>query len=100
MIRLHFGGEFLPVRSGAQKGGTRCHHNRKRLARALRSGTRASIINLGGVTMIEVRKELSSLIKACEAAAQSHIAYARQSYTEFQRSFHEQRAAEALQRAR
>ena len=49
--------------------------------------------------MIEVRKELSSLIKACEAAAQSHIAYARQSYTEFQRSFHEQRAAEVLQRA-
>jgi hypothetical protein len=49
--------------------------------------------------MIEVRKELSSLIKACEAAAQSHITYARLSYTEFQRSFHEQRAAEALQRA-
>jgi hypothetical protein len=49
--------------------------------------------------MIEVRKELSSLIKTCEAAAQSHIADARQSYTEFQRSFHEQRAAEALQRA-
>jgi hypothetical protein len=49
--------------------------------------------------MIEVRKELSSLIKACEAAAQSHIAYARQAYTEFQRSFHEQRATEALQRA-
>ena len=49
--------------------------------------------------MIEVRKELSSLIRACEAAAQSHIAYARQAYTEFQRSFHEQRAAEALQRA-
>ena len=49
--------------------------------------------------MIDVRKELSSLIKTCETAAQSHIAYARQSYTEFQRSFHEQRAAEALQRA-
>jgi hypothetical protein len=49
--------------------------------------------------MIEARRELSSLIKACEAAAQSHIAYARQAYTEFQRSFHEQRAAEALQRA-
>ena len=49
--------------------------------------------------MIGVRKELSSLIKACDAAAQSHIAYAQQSYTEFQRSFHEQRAAEALQRA-
>ena len=49
--------------------------------------------------MIEVRKELSSLINACEAAAQSHIAYAQQSYTEFQRSFHEQRAAKALQRA-
>ena len=49
--------------------------------------------------MIEVRRELSSFIKACEAAAQSHIAYARQAYTEFQRSFHEKRAAEALQRA-
>jgi hypothetical protein len=49
--------------------------------------------------MIEVRNELSSLIRACEAAAQSQIAYAQQAYTEFQRSFHEQRAAEAHQRA-
>ncbi|ANY83583.1 hypothetical protein BB934_35600 (plasmid) [Microvirga ossetica] len=49
--------------------------------------------------MIEVRDKLGSLIRACEAAAQTHIADARQAYTEFQRSFHERRAAEALQRA-
>ena len=49
--------------------------------------------------MIEVREELGSLIRACEAAAQTHIDYARRAHTEFQRSFHERRAAEALQRA-
>jgi hypothetical protein len=49
--------------------------------------------------MIQVRVELGSLIRACEAAAQTHIQYARRAHTEFQRSFHEQRAAEALQRA-
>jgi len=49
--------------------------------------------------MIEVRDELGTLIRACEAAAQMHIDYARRSHTEFQRSFHERRAAEALQRA-
>jgi|UPI000561D116 hypothetical protein len=49
--------------------------------------------------MIELHQELGSLIRACEAAAQTHIDYARQAHTEFQRSFHERRAAEALQRA-
>jgi hypothetical protein len=49
--------------------------------------------------MIEACNELGSRIRACEAAAQSHIDYARRAYTEFQRSFHERRAAEALQRA-
>ena len=49
--------------------------------------------------MIQVRAELGSLIRACEDAAQTHIHYARHAYTEFQRSFHERRAAEALQRA-
>ncbi|MET0529863.1 MAG: hypothetical protein ABW003_16275 [Microvirga sp.] len=49
--------------------------------------------------MIQVRGELDSLIRACEAAAQTHIHYARHAHTEFQRSFHERRATEALQRA-
>jgi hypothetical protein len=49
--------------------------------------------------MIEIREELGSLIRACESAAKTHIDYARRAYTEFQRSFHERRAAEALQRA-
>lgn len=49
--------------------------------------------------MTEVREELGSLIRACETAAQTHIDYARRAHTEFQRSFHERRAAEALQRA-
>ena len=49
--------------------------------------------------MIQVRAELSSLIRACEAAAQTHIHYARHAHPEFQRSFHERRAAEALQKA-
>ncbi len=49
--------------------------------------------------MIESCKEIDSLIRACETAAQTHIAYARQAHTEFQRSFHERRATEALQRA-
>ena len=49
--------------------------------------------------MIQVRVELGSLIRACEAAAQTHIHYARHAHTEFQRSFHERRAAEALQKA-
>jgi hypothetical protein len=49
--------------------------------------------------MIEIHEELGSLIRACEAAAQAHIHYARHAHTEFQRSFHERRAAEALQRA-
>jgi hypothetical protein len=49
--------------------------------------------------MIEVREELGSLIRACAAAAQTHIADARQAHTEFQRAFHEWRAAEALPRA-
>jgi hypothetical protein len=49
--------------------------------------------------MIEIREELDSLIRDCEAATQTHIAYAWQAHTEFQRSFHERRAAEALQRA-
>jgi hypothetical protein len=49
--------------------------------------------------MIEIREELGSLIRAYDTAAQTHIDYARRAYTEFQRSFHERRAAEALQRA-
>ena len=49
--------------------------------------------------MIEIHEELGSLIRACEAAAQTHIHYARHAHTEFQRSFHERRAAEALQKA-
>ncbi|MFL5188551.1 MAG: hypothetical protein ACJ8CF_05000 [Microvirga sp.] len=49
--------------------------------------------------MIEVREKLGSLIRACEAAAQTHIDDARRAHTEYQRSFHERRAAEALQRA-
>jgi hypothetical protein len=49
--------------------------------------------------MIEIHEELGSLIRACEAAAQAHIHYARHAHTEFQRSFHERRAAEALQTA-
>ncbi|MBQ0820364.1 hypothetical protein KBI52_09090 [Microvirga sp. HBU67558] len=49
--------------------------------------------------MTEIREERGSLIRACEAAAQTHIAYARRAHTEFQRSFHERRATEALQRA-
>jgi hypothetical protein len=49
--------------------------------------------------MIRLYEELGSLIRACEAAAQTHIECARQALTEFQRSFHERRAAEALQRA-
>jgi len=50
--------------------------------------------------MIEHREELGSLIRACEAETQTHIAYARRADTEFQRSFHERRAAEALRKAR
>jgi hypothetical protein len=49
--------------------------------------------------MIRLHEELGFLIRACEVEAQTHIAYARQAHTEFQRSFHERRAAEALQRA-
>ena len=49
--------------------------------------------------MIEIHEELGALIRACEAAAQTHIACARRAHTEFQRSFHERRATEALQRA-
>jgi hypothetical protein len=49
--------------------------------------------------MIELSKELGSLIRACEAAAQTHIDSARRAHTEFQRSFHERRATEALERA-
>lgn len=49
--------------------------------------------------MIENREELDALIRAYESAAQTHIAYARRADTEFQRSFHERRAAEALQKA-
>jgi len=49
--------------------------------------------------MIEVCNELGSLIRACEIAAQTHIDYARRACTEFQRSFHERRATEALQKA-
>lgn len=49
--------------------------------------------------MIELREELGSLIRACEAAAQAHIAHARRAHSGFQRSFHERRAAEALQKA-
>ena len=49
--------------------------------------------------MVDLQEELGSLIQACEAAAQAHIAYARRAHTEIQRSFHERRAAEALQTA-
>jgi hypothetical protein len=45
--------------------------------------------------MVDLQEELGSLIQACEAAAQAHIAYARRAHTEF----HERRAAEALQTA-
>ncbi|MEZ0168141.1 hypothetical protein [Microvirga sp. TS319] len=49
--------------------------------------------------MIDNRYELDSLIRAYESEAQTHIAYARRAHTEFQRSFHERRATEALQKA-
>ncbi len=49
--------------------------------------------------MTEVREELGYRIRAYETAAQTHIDHARRAHTDFQRSFHEQRAAEALQRA-
>ncbi len=49
--------------------------------------------------MTEVREELGSRIRTYETTAQTHIDYARRAQTEFQRSFHERRAAEALQRA-
>jgi hypothetical protein len=44
-------------------------------------------------------EELQSLIRACDESAKTHITYARRAHTDFQRLFHERRAAEALLKA-
>jgi len=49
--------------------------------------------------MVHSQEELNSLIRGSEASAQSHIQYARCAHTEFQRRFHEHRAAQALLQA-
>ena len=49
--------------------------------------------------MAHSRQELESLIRTCEKSAEQHITYAKRAHTEFQRLFHERRAAENLLRA-
>ena len=49
--------------------------------------------------MIRSPDDLQALIRSFEASAQSHIQYARCAHTEFQRRFHEHRAAQALLQA-
>ena len=44
-------------------------------------------------------EELHALIRTCEKSAESHITYAKRAHTEFQRLFHERRAADDLLRA-
>ena len=44
-------------------------------------------------------EELEALIRTCEKSAEQHITYARRAHTEYQRLFHERRAAEDLLRA-
>ncbi len=49
--------------------------------------------------IVHTLQDLQSLIRACEQAAEHHIALARRAHTEFQRRFHERRAQDALLRA-
>ena len=49
--------------------------------------------------MAHTRQELESLIRTCEKSAEQHITYAKRAHTEFQRLFHERRAADDLLRA-
>jgi len=49
--------------------------------------------------MAHTLQELEALIRTCEKSAEQHITYAKRAHTEFQRLFHERRAADDLLRA-
>ena len=49
--------------------------------------------------MAHTLQELEALIRTCEKSAEQHITYAKRAHTEFQRRFHEHRAAQALLQA-